>query len=249
MAAETAYLQAVYRRQVAFQTWDRQLTLNFSSGAGSWVSRLSALLPEHRGNPVSLIGMDDVLALRGLQREFVREREWEQFHTPKNVAMALGGEVGELAEAILPFESRYPLDRFADRSDVSDEIGDVTLYLLRLHDLLDVPVAIGADAIGESPRRPEPAMLVSAMFKLMASVGRILESYQWTSGAEPLSTDAHQQAAARLAAASRDLVAVSKLLAINPISAATAKLEKNRLKYPVESSRGTSRKYTEIWGE
>jgi dCTP diphosphatase len=43
--------------------------------------------------------MDDVEDLRRLQRDFVRERDWAQFHTPKNVAMALVGEVGELAEA------------------------------------------------------------------------------------------------------------------------------------------------------
>ena len=36
--------------------------------------------------------------LQGSLRDFARERDWEQFHTPKNLAMALSGEIGELAE-------------------------------------------------------------------------------------------------------------------------------------------------------
>jgi len=200
---------------------------------------------------VSLIDMDDVLALRRLQRDFVCERDWEQFHTPKNVAMALGGEVGELAEAISHLKHRAMRDAYAADTAVSDEVGDVTLYLLRLHDLLDVPVVIGPAAMemDESSRSPKPAMLVNAVFKLVASVGRILESYQWIAGDEPLNTEARQQAVNRLQVAGRDLVSVCNLLAINPIAAATAKLEKNRQKYPVQTSRGSSRKYTEIGGE
>lgn len=193
--------------------------------------------------------MDDVPALRQLQRDFVRERDWEQFHTPKNVAMALGGEVGELAEAISRLKYRSMRDAYDVSTEVDDEVGDVTLYLLRLHDLLDVPVVIGPDVMVESPPDPRPVMLINAVFRLMASVGRILESYQWAAGDEILNPEARERAANRVVAASRDLVAVCKYLAIDPISAAEAKLEKNRQKYPVETSRGTSRKYTEIGGE
>ena len=198
---------------------------------------------------IKLFGVDDVELLRQLQCEFVRERDWGQFHTPKNIAMALGGEVGELAEAISHLKYRNFQNSYDTGTEVSDEIGDVTLYLLRLHDLLDVPVVIAPDEEVESPQNPKPAMLINAVFRLMASVGRILESYQWMAADERLSAEAHRQAVNRLEVATRDLASVSNLLAINPITAASAKLEKNRKKYPVHTSRGTSRKHTEIGGQ
>jgi NTP pyrophosphatase (non-canonical NTP hydrolase) len=194
------------------------------------------------------VGMDEVEELRRLQREFVHERDWEQFHTPKNVAMALGGELGELAEAI----SRLKCDDLSAGYDastqVSDEVGDVTLYLLRLHDLLDVPVPISGDPVGDELSGRELAILFNAVFKLISSVGRVLEVFQWTVDGVGLDTDASQRAADRLVEADRDLLSVCGLLSINPIVAATAKLGKNRRKYPVETSRGTSRKYTEFEG-
>jgi len=191
----------------------------------------------------------DISELRRVQREFVRERDWEQFHTPKNIAMALGGEVGELAEAISRLKYRSTNDAYDPSSEVIDEVGDVTLYLLRLHDLLGIPVVTGADLTDESQRLPRPVMLINAVFKLMASVGRILESYQWVAGDECLSSKAHERAANRVVVATQDLVTVCSRLKVDPIAAATQKLEKNRQKYPVETSRGTSRKYTEMGEE
>ncbi|MGB7382104.1 MAG: nucleotide pyrophosphohydrolase, partial [Rhodococcus sp. (in: high G+C Gram-positive bacteria)] len=71
------------------------------------------------------------------QRQFAVERDWGQFHTPKNLAMALGGEVGELTVAVADALAS-PTERLklSELHSVTSEIADVTLYLLRLFDVL-----------------------------------------------------------------------------------------------------------------
>jgi len=104
-------------------------------------------------------------------RAFIEERDWEQFHSPKNLAMALSVEAGELQEHFLwltQAESRELTP--GNLSEVEDEIGDVMVYLLRLCDVLGV----------------------------------------------------------------------------DPIRAATQKMVKNGVKYPVEKSRGNAKKYTDL---
>ena len=105
------------------------------------------------------------------QREFADERDWEQFHSPKNLAMALSVEVAEIVE-ILQWLSEEESQSLTDeqRLEMQDEIGDVMNYLVRLADRLD----------------------------------------------------------------------------IEPVQAAMQKIEKNRIKYPVETAKGTSAKYTEL---
>jgi NTP pyrophosphatase (non-canonical NTP hydrolase) len=74
-------------------------------------------------------------------REFAKERDWDQFHTPKNLAMALSGEVGELIEL---FQWLTPEQSVKDGlspeqvNNVKEEIADVFLYLIRLADKLDI---------------------------------------------------------------------------------------------------------------
>lgn len=72
-------------------------------------------------------------------REFARERDWEQFHTPKNLAMALNVEAGELLELfqwLTPDQSRK-LDQEQARR-LRQELADVFLYLLQLADVCKV---------------------------------------------------------------------------------------------------------------
>lgn len=72
-------------------------------------------------------------------REFSHDRDWDQFHSPKNLAMALAAEVGELIEHFqwISESDSYKLD--ADtRAEVEHEIADVMLYLIRLADRLDI---------------------------------------------------------------------------------------------------------------
>ncbi len=72
-------------------------------------------------------------------REFAKERDWEQFHSPKNLAMALSVEVGELVEHFqwLSQGDSYELGR--EKLDkVKEEIGDVLIYLTNLADKLGI---------------------------------------------------------------------------------------------------------------
>ena len=102
-------------------------------------------------------------------REFAAERDWDQFHSPKNLACALSVEAAELLEHFQWSSDKQALP--ADQLEaVSHEIADVLLYLIRL-----------ADKLG-----------------------------------------------------------------IDPVAAATAKLVLNAQKYPVDLSRGSSKKYTEL---
>ncbi|WP_082310248.1 nucleotide pyrophosphohydrolase [Nonomuraea sp. SBT364] len=80
-------------------------------------------------------------------REFAAARDWEQFHTPKNLAMALSGEVGELVaefQWLTPEESRAPDPETLAR--ITAELGDVTNYLVRLADVLGVDLMAAAAA-------------------------------------------------------------------------------------------------------
>jgi NTP pyrophosphatase (non-canonical NTP hydrolase) len=74
---------------------------------------------------------------------FARERDWEQFHSPKNLVMALAGEVGELTEHFqwLTEEQSANLDE-SKKEQVAQELADCLIYLIRLSERLSVdPIA------------------------------------------------------------------------------------------------------------
>ncbi len=79
--------------------------------------------------------------LQLLLRDFAERRDWGHFHTPKNLAMAVAGEAGELLaefQWLTPEESKsLNADR---RHAVTDEIADIAIYLLRLADVMDIDV-------------------------------------------------------------------------------------------------------------
>jgi dCTP diphosphatase len=113
---------------------------------------------------------DALLSLRDALRQFAADRDWSQFHSPKNLAIALSVEAAELLEPFQWLKDGTAAELGPEGlAAVSEEMADVLLYLVMLADKLDVD----------------------------------------------------------LLAAARD------------------KLEKNALKYPVEKSRGSARKYTE----
>lgn len=104
-------------------------------------------------------------------RDFAREREWEQFHSPKNLASALAVEAAELLEIFQWLSENQSRElAAAQKEEVGQEAADVLLYLLQLCDKLDIDL----------------------------------------------------------------------------LQAARAKLKANGLRYPVQSARGNSRKYTEF---
>lgn len=74
-------------------------------------------------------------------RDFAKERNWEQFHSPKNLVMALNGEVGELNEIFQWLEtddSKLENLKPKDLERSKEEIADVFLYLVRLADKLEI---------------------------------------------------------------------------------------------------------------
>ena len=83
----------------------------------------------------------DLDDLQAAQRTFAQERDWGQFHTPKNLACALSVEAAELLEHfqwLTEEQSRaLPDDK---RVQVGEEIADVLLYLLQLSDKLQIDV-------------------------------------------------------------------------------------------------------------
>ena len=71
--------------------------------------------------------------------EFARERDWEQFHSPKNLSMALAGEAGELLEHFQWLSEAQSASLEADKKNaVALEMADILIYLLRLAERLDI---------------------------------------------------------------------------------------------------------------
>lgn len=83
----------------------------------------------------------DVAPLQAALARFARERDWEQFHAPKNLVMALTAEVGELSELfqwLSEDASRAVARDAATARRVRDELADVLIYLVRLAAVLEV---------------------------------------------------------------------------------------------------------------
>ena len=95
--------------------------------------------------PPDPLAIDALTELRDAMRRFAAERAWERFHTPKNLAMALSGEAGELIEHFqwLTAEESASLPAPV-REEVALEMADVLLYLVRLGDVLDIDLAEAA---------------------------------------------------------------------------------------------------------
>jgi dCTP diphosphatase len=82
-------------------------------------------------------------------RRFATDRDWQQFHTPKNLAISLAVEVGELLEHFQWGSDEEVADRFrtADgRAAISEEMADVLIYLVRLADILGIDLLEAAAA-------------------------------------------------------------------------------------------------------
>jgi NTP pyrophosphatase (non-canonical NTP hydrolase) len=129
----------------------------------SWRSQLLVLVPckpgggrrlPRRSGTVADVTLDD---LAGQLREFVSAREWDKFHTPKNLAMALAGEVGELVAELQWLTAEESARVMADpqaAARMRSELADVTIYLVRLADVLGVDLIEAARVkLIESGRR------------------------------------------------------------------------------------------------
>lgn len=88
--------------------------------------------------------MDRLDALRDALRAFVTDRAWDQFHDPKNLAMAVASEAGELAAELrwVPnTESDAHVRAEPARQRIADEVGDVALTLLMFADRAGLDLA------------------------------------------------------------------------------------------------------------
>ncbi|WP_339670971.1 nucleotide pyrophosphohydrolase [Dasania marina] len=85
--------------------------------------------------------MSDFEQIKNKLRVFASDRDWDQFHSPKNLVMALSVEVAELVEPFQWMSEEGSKNLSNDTLDeVADEIADVQLYLIRLADKLGVDI-------------------------------------------------------------------------------------------------------------
>jgi NTP pyrophosphatase (non-canonical NTP hydrolase) len=128
---------------------------------GSW-----PFLGPHRG----IMPAHDLQHLRSRLRDFAAERDWDQFHSPKNLCMALSGEVGELLEHfqwLTPQQSAaLPVQTLRE---VELEMADVLLYLVRLADKLDVDLIDAAERKIDLNAKKYPVELVRGSAKKQSS--------------------------------------------------------------------------------
>ena len=85
-----------------------------------------------------------VAALKEAMRRFVAERNWEPFHSPKNLSMGAAVEAAELMEHFLWVEnetSRQVVNDLAELEAIADEIADVACYLLALCNTLGIDLS------------------------------------------------------------------------------------------------------------
>lgn len=83
---------------------------------------------------------DNIDTLKQRLLQFARERDWEQFHSPKNLAMALIAECAELVEHFqwLSEEQSYLAGRPGKREEVAMEMADIFIFLIRCSQRLDI---------------------------------------------------------------------------------------------------------------
>ena len=84
----------------------------------------------------------ETAALESALQEFSRQRDWDQFHTPRNLILALTGEVGELAEIFQWLtDAQAEQIMHTDKAEhVRQEVSDVLLYLMRLVMVLGIDI-------------------------------------------------------------------------------------------------------------
>jgi NTP pyrophosphatase (non-canonical NTP hydrolase) len=104
--------------------------------------------------------------LRNSIREFVQEREWDKFHTPKNLAVSLSVEAAELLEHFQWLRTGDKAELGVAKVDhIKAEMADVLIYLIRLADKLDVDLAGAVHSKLEVNRMKYPAEKVRGSAK------------------------------------------------------------------------------------
>jgi dCTP diphosphatase len=104
------------------------------------------------------LGLED---LRSAISAFIQERDWEQFHSPKNLAMALSVEVAEIVEHFQWLTEEESQNLLPEKlTEIREEIGDVMIYLTELADTLGIDPVEAARAKVAINGQKYPAELV-----------------------------------------------------------------------------------------
>jgi NTP pyrophosphatase (non-canonical NTP hydrolase) len=89
---------------------------------------------------------DDLESLKKRLRQFAAERDWDQFHSPKNLSMALVVEASELVEMFQWLTEKQSSELSPDTlREVEAEMADIFIYLIRMADKLNVNLAEAAE--------------------------------------------------------------------------------------------------------
>lgn len=117
--------------------------------------------------------MDKIKELTTQLRQFAKERNWEQFHSPKNLSMALAGEAGELLE-VFQWMTEQDSQALSDKklASAKEEIADVLLYLIRLADQLNIDLLEVAQEKLNTNARKYPIDLSYGSSKKYTELGR-----------------------------------------------------------------------------
>jgi dCTP diphosphatase len=121
--------------------------------------RAGGLRPKSAGMPALNDSATTVSELKNRVLAFARERDWEQFHAPKNLSMALAAEAAELMEHFLwatPEESRAVALDPAGKARIAEELADVVIYALEFANAtgLDVSASIEAKIAANARKYP-----------------------------------------------------------------------------------------------
>jgi dCTP diphosphatase len=99
----------------------------------------------------------DIPGIQGQLARFAAEREWDRFHSPKNLSMALAGEVGELVEHF-QWVTEEESTQFPERKKdaIAEELADIVIYALRLSDKLgiDIEKAVAEKMVANAKKYP-----------------------------------------------------------------------------------------------
>jgi len=109
----------------------------------------------------SLVGKGEFTQLAERLRSFARDRDWDRFHTPKNLAASVAIEAAELQEVFQWLTDSEAAILSPDQlAKVREELADVAIYAIRLADRLgiDLPQAIDAKIIANEVRYPAEAV-------------------------------------------------------------------------------------------
>lgn len=83
--------------------------------------------------------MNELENLKSYVKQFRDERDWKQFHTPKNLAMAISVEASELAEIFLWDDNKKSFETAQQKSEhLQEEMADILIYLLSMADVLNI---------------------------------------------------------------------------------------------------------------